>query len=134
MKLRLDGHSAVTAAELEAVARGAAEVTPGPDARAWLKRSRDVLEACVASGARIYGVTTGDGPLATTHVGPELSRQLQTNLVYHLATGVGPLLSAPQARASTAASLSPRSCTSASPSAETSCSSSRRPRVAADGR
>lgn len=64
---------------------------------------------CVARGDVIYGVTTGFGPLATTHLPPERAAELQRNLLYHLATGVGPWLSREQTRAmmvARAASLS----------------------------
>ena len=37
----------------------------------------------------IYGINTGYGPLATTHIPLEQTNELQKNLIYHLATGVG---------------------------------------------
>jgi tyrosine ammonia-lyase len=50
-------------------------------------------EAClsrlVGERRRIYGVTTGYGPLACHYVTPEFASELQHGLLRHLATGVG---------------------------------------------
>ena len=71
-----------------------------------MNRSHALLDRLISERARIYGVTTGYGPLATTHVLPEQLEQLQRNLVYHLATGVGAPLSHAQSRALVVARLS----------------------------
>jgi histidine ammonia-lyase len=59
--------------------------TPG---RAWTKH-RAVIEALVAEGAVVYGVTTGFGDLATTFVEPGRSAELQEHLLMSHAAGVG---------------------------------------------
>lgn len=88
----------VTLADIARVARGA-PVTLGPDAARRMAASERVLERLVAERRRIYGVTTGYGPLADNHVQPEQSDRLQRNLVYHLASGVGAPLPRDQVRA-----------------------------------
>ncbi|MEO0761281.1 MAG: aromatic amino acid ammonia-lyase, partial [Pseudomonadota bacterium] len=57
------------------------------------------LRALIARGAGLYGVTTGFGPLAGRDVPAEAEAALQTGLIHHLATGVGPLLDWERARA-----------------------------------
>lgn len=74
-------------------------VTAGPLARARVTAASDSLERMVTEQRRIYGVTTGYGPLACHHVLPEHAAELQRNLIYHLASGVGQPLSVPQTRA-----------------------------------
>ncbi|MGZ8379142.1 MAG: aromatic amino acid lyase, partial [Gemmatirosa sp.] len=83
----LGGH--VTTRTLHAVAACGAPVTVGPAARARMAASSAYLARCVAERRLIYGVTTGYGPLARHHVGPEHAATLQRNLIYHLAAGVG---------------------------------------------
>ena len=64
---------------------------------------RDFLEQLLSEKRRIYGITTGYGPLANTYVDPAASAQLQQGLVFHLTSGTGPLLSQQQVRAIMAA-------------------------------
>jgi histidine ammonia-lyase len=79
-------------AELEAVARGA----PGPplqDAdRERLTAARAVIDAALADGHAVYGVTTGFGHLASVQIAPADAAQLQLNLVRSHAVGSGPPL------------------------------------------
>lgn len=82
----------VTTRDVDAIARGDARATVGRAARARMAASSDYLARCVAERRLIYGVTTGYGPLARHHVGPEHAAALQRNLIYHLAAGVGPAL------------------------------------------
>lgn len=51
--------------------------------------SRALVDEAVESGETIYGITTGFGALATTHIGREDSETLQYNLIRSHATGVG---------------------------------------------
>ncbi len=67
--------------------------------------SRELLERLAGEGRRIYGVTTGFGPLACHHVLPEEAELLQRNLIYHLASGVGPLYEREETRAMLAARI-----------------------------
>lgn len=85
------------AVEAIALGRGAFEPTP-VEWRALEEAHRFLCEAS-ARRQRIYGVTTGYGPLASTQVDPRQSAQLQQHLVAHLCTGVGEPLSAAQTRA-----------------------------------
>lgn len=64
-----------------------------------LDETRSRLETWIEEGRRIYGVTTGFGPLADTLVDADERHSLQENLVYHLATGVGDPMSRRQVRA-----------------------------------
>jgi histidine ammonia-lyase len=51
--------------------------------------AREVIERLVASGAVVYGVTTGFGALSTTFVPSERARELQERLLLSHAAGVG---------------------------------------------
>ncbi len=81
-------------------------VCVGPAARARMADANHCLARMVAERRRIYGVTTGYGPLACHYVLPEHAAELQRNLLYHLASGVGRPLSGPQTRAVMAARAS----------------------------
>ena len=77
-------------ADVEAVARHGAPVRLDDAARGRMQEARDVIEALVAEGAVVYGVTTGFGDLATTFIEPSQAGQLQENLLMSHAAGVGP--------------------------------------------
>ena len=79
----------LTIADVEAVARDDAPVRLDDDARGRMQEARGVIEALVASGAVVYGVTTGFGDLATTFIPPDQAGRLQENLLMSHATGVG---------------------------------------------
>ncbi len=79
----------LTIADVEAVARDGASVVLDVHARERMQEARDVIEALVAAGAVVYGVTTGFGDLATTFVDPSRSGDLQRNLLMSHAAGVG---------------------------------------------
>jgi len=81
------------------VATGAYSLTLGEHARTRMQASHATLARMVAERRRIYGVTTGYGPLASHPVSPEHAATLQRNLVYHLCTGVGKPLSRLHTRA-----------------------------------
>ena len=100
--LVLDGQT-VDLADVYAVAVEGRPLALGPDTRRRMEAARAQLDRLVAEERLIYGVTTGYGPLATEHVGPRRAAELQRNLVYHLASGVGPPLSAEHTRAVMAA-------------------------------
>ncbi len=95
----LDGRS-LTLEQVEAVALGkAACVALAPAAREAVAASRAFIEAKVARGERVYGVTTGFGRLADVVIAPEERSQLQHNLVRSHASGMGEPLDAPAVRA-----------------------------------
>ncbi|MHB1193815.1 MAG: histidine ammonia-lyase [Longimicrobiales bacterium] len=97
--LLLDGRS-LSLEDVEAVARGgAARVALAPGAREAVAASRAFIEAKVARGERVYGVTTGFGRLADVVIAPEERSQLQHNLVRSHAAGMGEPLDRPAVRA-----------------------------------
>jgi histidine ammonia-lyase len=79
----------LTIADVEAVARHGIGAALDVHARERMQEARDVVEALVAEGAVVYGVTTGFGDLASTFVEPDRSAQLQENLLMSHAVGVG---------------------------------------------
>ncbi|MBI4542656.1 MAG: aromatic amino acid lyase, partial [Gemmatimonadetes bacterium] len=97
--LVLDGHH-LTLEDVARVAAGeVAEVTLAPAASAALALARRVVEARIAEGARVYGVTTGFGRLAEVLIPPEQRLALQRNVIVSHAAGCG----APLGRAETRA-------------------------------
>jgi histidine ammonia-lyase len=89
----------LTLADVVAVARHARTVALCPDAKARVLASRAYIEALVAEGRVVYGVTTGFGKLANVKIAPEDVQQLQRNLIVSHAMGVGEPLSTEVVRA-----------------------------------
>ncbi|MHB2029645.1 MAG: histidine ammonia-lyase [Acidimicrobiales bacterium] len=54
-----------------------------------LERQRGAIDALVASGTPVYGLSTGFGSLATTFISPDQRRELQRSLIRSHAAGVG---------------------------------------------
>jgi histidine ammonia-lyase len=54
-----------------------------------MEPARAVVDAAVDSGDIVYGITTGFGALASTHIGREEAESLQYNLIRSHASGVG---------------------------------------------
>jgi histidine ammonia-lyase len=77
--------------DVEAVARHGAGAALDVHARDRMQEARDVVEALVARGEVVYGVTTGFGDLATTSIAPADAARLQENLLASHAAGVGRL-------------------------------------------
>lgn len=75
--------------DLVAVARGTARAELGPDVTARMERSRQVVADAVEQDKVMYGVTTGFGALADTHVGRADLEQMQLALVRSHSAGVG---------------------------------------------
>lgn len=91
--------------DLEAISYGLPLIlTAEVDER--VQRSHERLSRYLRENRRIYGVTTGYGPLADTLVGSDYSRELQQNLVTHLSSGVGVPLSRVHTRATIAGRIS----------------------------
>ena len=84
----LDGHS-LTLADVIAVARHGAPVAIAPTALAGVAASRRTVEAALARGDTMYGVTTGFGKLSHVRIPPDQIRRLQLNLIRSHAAGVG---------------------------------------------
>ena len=68
---------------------GRAEARPADDLDARLTPARRVVERVVDSDEIVYGITTGFGALATTHIGRSETESLQYNLIRSHATGLG---------------------------------------------
>ena len=93
------GDAPLTIDEVIAVARGGAEVSLGAAARERIQAAYDVVADVIANEQVAYGVTTGFGLLATTHIPVDKVRELQENLVRSHAVGLGAPLSREVVRA-----------------------------------
>lgn len=87
-KVIVDGNP-LTPAQVVAVARGHAEAVPGPDLAERMLPARAIVDQAVDSDEVVYGITTGFGALANTHIGRAEVETLQYNLVRSHASGVG---------------------------------------------
>jgi len=81
-----------TPAELESVARGAPAAPLDDEDRARIRAGRAVVEAALAEGRTVYGVTTGFGRLADVRIDAGDAARLQVNLLRSHAVGSGPPL------------------------------------------
>jgi histidine ammonia-lyase len=93
------GDASLTIDDVVTVARDGAEVSLGATARERIDRAHDVIAKVVAEEQVAYGVTTGFGQLATTHIPSDKVHELQENLVRSHAVGVGVPLSREVVRA-----------------------------------
>jgi histidine ammonia-lyase len=80
---------ALTVEDVVDVARGRARAELGPDVAARMERSRRVVTDAVEQDKVMYGVTTGFGALADTHVGRDDLERMQLALVRSHSAGVG---------------------------------------------
>lgn len=86
--INVDGaHLSLT--DLEAVARGGAEVRLDPDARERVEESAQQLADLASADRPIYGVNTGFGAFADRAIDPQQIRQLSPNLILSHAAAVG---------------------------------------------
>ncbi|MEM1063855.1 MAG: aromatic amino acid ammonia-lyase [Pseudomonadota bacterium] len=83
----------------EAIVDGARGIVISDAAARRLSAASARCETAMSEARHIYGITTGFGPLANRLVPADRIGELQQNLVYHLATGVGPPFSWRAARA-----------------------------------
>lgn len=90
---RLDLESVV------AVARHGTRVTLGEEVRERILASRRHVEGIIGEERPVYGVTTGFGALATTHIPTRERRELQHSLLRSHAAGMGPFVEAEVVRA-----------------------------------
>jgi len=79
-------------AEIRRIASGGIHLTIDPAADAAILASAATVHAVVAQGAPAYGINTGFGKLAKTHIPDSQLEQLQANLVRSHAVGIGALL------------------------------------------
>lgn len=84
----IDGEP-LTPQQVISVAVDRVAVVAGPDLAQRMAPARQLVDRAVESGETVYGITTGFGALATTHIGKEDSENLQYNLIRSHATGVG---------------------------------------------
>jgi histidine ammonia-lyase len=90
----------LTFGDVAAVARDGEDVQLSEAAREVMLRSRASVDAAAREPeAVVYGVTTGLGALATTHISPEARLELQRALIRSHAAGSGPALEAEIVRA-----------------------------------
>src|SRR5947209_8775316 len=97
-EVTIDGRS-LSIADVVAVARHEATVAISSPALREVGRCREVVEAALARGVTMYGVTTGFGKLAHVRIPSERIRQLQLNLIRSHASGVGEPLATEAVRA-----------------------------------
>jgi histidine ammonia-lyase len=88
----------LTLAQLRRIARAPEPLTLDPAAAGAVDAGAAAIAAIVARGEPAYGVNTGFGRLASTHIPREQLEVLQRNLVLSHAVGVGAPLSAPVVR------------------------------------
>ena len=91
--LPVDGES-LTLDQFLAVTRSGCPVALAPESRGRVAAARRAVEAVVAAGRPVYGLTTGFGRLSDTAIPPEQARELQRSLVRSHASGTGPALPA----------------------------------------
>jgi histidine ammonia-lyase len=83
------GPQGLTREDVVAVARDGVRVELSDEAVETMAASRAHVEAIVASGQPAYGVSTGFGGLATTHIPPARRDRLQRSLIASHAAGMG---------------------------------------------
>lgn len=96
--ISLDGER-LTLDELERVALGGEAVALAPVARAKVRAARTVVEEALAAERKIYGVSTGFGPLSDVFIGTAERDQLQVNLLRSHALGTGQPIGPAETRA-----------------------------------
>src|SRR3954453_12818694 len=84
------GAGPLTPEDVVRVARGGAGVRLGEDALAALAESRTIIDALADDPVAHYGISTGFGALATTHIPADRRAQLQRSLIRSHAAGAGP--------------------------------------------
>ncbi|HSO49522.1 MAG TPA: histidine ammonia-lyase, partial [Acidimicrobiia bacterium] len=88
IEIIVDG-SPLTPGQVVEVARGRARARPGASLGDRMDPARAFVDAVTESGEVVYGITTGFGALASTHIGREEAEALQLNLIRSHASGVG---------------------------------------------
>src|SRR3984885_9496342 len=98
------GH--LTLADLRRIARGSDELRLDPPSFAAIDASAQTVADIAAKGEPAYGINTGFGRLANTHIPADQLELLQRNLVLSHAVGVGEPMSPPVVRLLMALKLS----------------------------
>jgi histidine ammonia-lyase len=97
--ITLAGHRDLTREAVEAVAWGGERLALAPAALERVAAGQAELAALLAGGARVYGVNTGTGWLASVDLDPAAQEDHQRNLLLGRAVGGPPWLEAAEARA-----------------------------------
>jgi histidine ammonia-lyase len=97
--ITLTGHLDLTREAVEAVAWGGRRLALAPAALERVAAGQAELAALLAGGARVYGVSTGTGWLASVDLDPAAQEDHQRNLLLGRAVGGPPWLAAAEARA-----------------------------------
>lgn len=79
----------LTIADVVDVANGRARAVIGANVGERMEPARRLVEEVVSAGRTVYGITTGFGRLATTHIPPEEAATIQLDLLRSHAAGVG---------------------------------------------
>jgi len=91
MTVVVDG-SPLTVDDVVAVAYRRAAAVAGNDLEARMEPARALVQRVVEDNDTVYGITTGFGALANTHIQPEQASDLQYDLLRSHAAGVGPFI------------------------------------------
>jgi len=98
-RVLLDPSEELSLDEARRVIDGGARLELSAGAERAVREAREQLDEWVDEGRRVYGVTTGFGPLADSTISEADRGELQRNLVYHLCSGVGEPMRRSQVRA-----------------------------------
>ena len=98
MNVVVDG-SPLTIEQVVAVAQGRRPVVCGDDLDRRMAAAHALVQQVISEDRIVYGITTGFGALANTHIPPARAAELQVDLLRSHAAGVGPLLDRPTVRA-----------------------------------
>src|SRR5438067_8271763 len=98
MRIVLSG-SDLTLEQVGAAARGEARVELSAQARQRVRAARELVDSIAQGSTPTYGINTGFGTLAEVSIPRADLQKLQRNLILSHSAGVGPPLSAPEARA-----------------------------------
>lgn len=91
----------LTIKEIARVALNREKIELSQDSLNRVIKCRKYVDKIIAENRTVYGLTTGFGKFATIKISPDEIAELQENLIFSHATGVGPHLSIPETRAIT---------------------------------
>lgn len=84
----IDGNS-LTIDDVVEIARHGAKVAISEEAKVKMQKSRDYIDKCIEEGQVIYGVNTGYGKFSDVAISADQLEELQRNLIYADAVGIG---------------------------------------------
>jgi histidine ammonia-lyase len=83
------GIDQLTLHTVKEIASGTLKATVSSEAKEKIISCREKVETIIKSNKIVYGINTGFGPLCDVQISPEETNQLQTNLLFTHAVGVG---------------------------------------------